>query len=228
MERITRPMKSGGASPAASRAASARLSACVRTIGFSAKVGVPDSSARRQVLQVQVVRRADHHQVVGPGRQQRLRACEVAAHRDAEPLEDRRAHRRGVDLAGQLQRPAHLGHGPQHVGDPLAQADNPDPIGLHRPSQARPPGVRHLPPRRQALAASNRCGRHLFDDPDADLRPAGPDQCLGVSADGGRRLAGDHSAVRRAGAALRRRVRPQRRDPIGSYTGALAVTVNYN
>ncbi|ODT59211.1 MAG: hypothetical protein ABS77_10680 [Phenylobacterium sp. SCN 69-14] len=80
---------------------------------------------------MQVIGRADHHQVVGAGGEQGLRRLEGAAHGDARVRQDRRADRGRVALGGEVEAPAHLLHGGQDVGDALAKADDADAPGLH-------------------------------------------------------------------------------------------------
>ena len=106
-----------------------------------------------KVSEVQVVGRADHHQVVRPGGEQGRRVWEGAAGIDVEGFQDRQAHRRRVDVPGHLQRPSHLVHGRQHVRDPLAQADDGDAVGLHgqglrspRQGSEASPGRQHAKP----------------------------------------------------------------------------------
>ena len=102
----------------------------------------PDGQGEHQVLEMQVVRRAQHQQVVGARREQLGGRGVGAAHRDAEALQDRLADRRRIAVARELKVPTHLDHGAQHMGDPLAQADDADAIDLHPASQARAVAIR--------------------------------------------------------------------------------------
>ncbi len=96
---------------------------------------------REQMFVVQMVGRADHYQVERPILQQRLRVGMGLAHRDVEIFQDRRANRCGVDVAGQVDVPAHLLHRAQHMRDALAEPDDADPCGFH----AMSPCHRHHP-----------------------------------------------------------------------------------
>jgi hypothetical protein len=85
----------------------------------------------RQVFEVKMVGRADHQQVERAAPEQVRHVGARRAHGDAEPGHDRLAHRRRIDIADHLEAPPHLLHRPQHMSDPLAQADDGDPVRFH-------------------------------------------------------------------------------------------------
>ncbi len=90
----------------------------------------------QQMPQVQVIGRADHHQIERPIGQQGLGIGEGAARPDAPLGQDRQAHGRGVHMPRHLKIPAHVAHGAQHMGDALTQPDDGDAVTLHGPSIA--------------------------------------------------------------------------------------------
>ena len=99
---------------------------------------------RLQVGVVQVVRRADHDEVERAVVEQGLglRVCLTGV--DPEVRQDGQTDRRGVDVAGHVQRPADLAHGAQHMRDTLAQPDDADAVGLHASKPLLAPLIREV------------------------------------------------------------------------------------
>src|SRR5579872_3147375 len=83
------------------------------------------------MLVMEMVRRADHHEIERTRGEERGRGGEGSPWRDVALSENRQPDGRRIDIAGDIQLPADLRHRAQHVRNSLAKTDDGDAVGFH-------------------------------------------------------------------------------------------------
>ena len=158
-------------------------------MGFSAKIRITSRERRHQMFEMQMIGRADHHQIEVAIFEQRLHVGIDAARRDVMALQDRQPDGRRIDIARDVEPPAHFLHRRQHMRDPLPKPDDADAIGFHGASVTKTK-ILHAEPRSTKKRVSARANFCLFTAPTEYPRFALGAQCVGVQGGIGFRVGG--------------------------------------